>query len=272
MSPDCTSAPKKTENFRGRQNPLMLDRLIKKVANAAAVDSSCEPPIFSITVGYPDLKSNILKLEYMRTLIGILPNLAYLKDTETQQYVYINEGFNRSFSTNHFSEPNIISQKIVECELKAIQLGEEIVNQKISPVVNPDGSISELMLNFYPISIESKERKYLLCYGYDITRSISSNALCALYKEHYSDEKEALFRFFVAIGLDHYLDGQRLSPREFDCLIMLAKGLSAKEIARALSISNRTVENHLMNIKEKFSVRSNIELLSIFLACYRQEN
>ncbi|MBX9587296.1 MAG: LuxR C-terminal-related transcriptional regulator [Gammaproteobacteria bacterium] len=47
--------------------------------------------------------------------------------------------------------------------------------------------------------------------------------------------------------------------------------MSAKEIARVLNFSNRSVEYHIMKIKEKFDINSNIELLSIFLSCYRIE-
>lgn len=42
-----------------------------------------------------------------------------------------------------------------------------------------------------------------------------------------------------------------LTPREREVLTLLAKGRSNKEIARALSISEKTVKNHINNIFAK---------------------
>jgi DNA-binding NarL/FixJ family response regulator len=47
-----------------------------------------------------------------------------------------------------------------------------------------------------------------------------------------------------------------LTPRETEILQHVAAGLANKEIARRLSISERTVKNHLSNIMEKLHVNS----------------
>ncbi len=47
-----------------------------------------------------------------------------------------------------------------------------------------------------------------------------------------------------------------LTPREVEILQHVAAGLANKEIARRLSISERTVKNHLSNIMEKLHVNS----------------
>jgi DNA-binding NarL/FixJ family response regulator len=54
-----------------------------------------------------------------------------------------------------------------------------------------------------------------------------------------------------------------LSPREHDILIMLAKGLTNKEIARVLKISQFTVRNHVIHILGKLEASDRTEAVSI---------
>ena len=51
-----------------------------------------------------------------------------------------------------------------------------------------------------------------------------------------------------------------LSPREVDVLCCVAHAMTAKEIAKDLHISVKTVDRHKANIMEKLSMRSQIEL------------
>jgi DNA-binding NarL/FixJ family response regulator len=58
---------------------------------------------------------------------------------------------------------------------------------------------------------------------------------------------------------------QCLSPRELDSFSLLAKGDSAKEIAAALGVSVRTVENYQSGIYSKLKLRSSVELVRLAL-------
>lgn len=51
-----------------------------------------------------------------------------------------------------------------------------------------------------------------------------------------------------------------LSERETEVLRLVAKGLSAKQIAAKLSLSHRTVENHVQNTFRKLQVANRVEL------------
>lgn len=53
----------------------------------------------------------------------------------------------------------------------------------------------------------------------------------------------------------------RLSSRETDVVEALRKGLSNKEIARRLEISERTVKAHLTSVFQKFGVEDRLQLL-----------
>lgn len=57
------------------------------------------------------------------------------------------------------------------------------------------------------------------------------------------------------------IDGIRLSRRETDCIRLQVRGKTAAEIAGHLSLSKRTVEHHIENIKLKLNVKSRSELI-----------
>ncbi|GAA4000257.1 response regulator transcription factor [Deinococcus rubellus] len=52
---------------------------------------------------------------------------------------------------------------------------------------------------------------------------------------------------------------EHLSPRELETLRLLAKGLSNKQIARDLGISESTVKNHVKSLLSKMQVRNRTE-------------
>jgi DNA-binding NarL/FixJ family response regulator len=47
---------------------------------------------------------------------------------------------------------------------------------------------------------------------------------------------------------------EKLTAREMQTLVMVGKGMAAKEIARALGISEKTVRNHISNIYRKLGI------------------
>ncbi len=62
--------------------------------------------------------------------------------------------------------------------------------------------------------------------------------------------------------IENYNSDLKLTTREAECLFLLIRGKSAKEIARFLEISFRTVEGYLENIKYKMEVSSRSELIA----------
>jgi DNA-binding NarL/FixJ family response regulator len=58
---------------------------------------------------------------------------------------------------------------------------------------------------------------------------------------------------------------ERLSPREFQVMCMLARGKSVNEIATDLFLSNKTVSTHRMRIMTKMGLTKNAELTNYAL-------
>ena len=62
----------------------------------------------------------------------------------------------------------------------------------------------------------------------------------------------------------HHLEdiAQGISPREQQVVFEIVQGKSNKQIAKTLSLSNFTIENHLRRIYQKFGVKSRTELIA----------
>ena len=58
-----------------------------------------------------------------------------------------------------------------------------------------------------------------------------------------------------------------VTNRELECIQLLIKGQPAKQIARNLNISYRTVEAHFYNIKQKTGCKNRYDIIRVFLAC-----
>ncbi len=61
--------------------------------------------------------------------------------------------------------------------------------------------------------------------------------------------------------LDNYDSNWSLTKREVECLFLLIHGKTAKEIAKFLNISFRTVETYIEKIKNKLQVESRSEII-----------
>lgn len=61
--------------------------------------------------------------------------------------------------------------------------------------------------------------------------------------------------------ISHYPASLKLTSRETECLFLLVSGKSAKEMAKFLEISPRTVEYYIENIKSKLCVSSRSEII-----------
>jgi len=67
----------------------------------------------------------------------------------------------------------------------------------------------------------------------------------------------------VATRLAERMMRSSLTARESDILEMLAKGLTNKQIGRALTISDNTVRNHVNSIMEKLEVSDRTEAVTV---------
>ncbi len=60
----------------------------------------------------------------------------------------------------------------------------------------------------------------------------------------------------------------KLSQREREVLLYVARGLSDKEIALKLGISGRTVQTHITSINKKLNARNRANAVAIYCSIY----
>lgn len=63
-------------------------------------------------------------------------------------------------------------------------------------------------------------------------------------------------------ALQSGVDTSKLTPREREVISAIARGLTAKECAKELNLSHRTVEKIRNNLREKYAVQNVAELMS----------
>ena len=67
----------------------------------------------------------------------------------------------------------------------------------------------------------------------------------------------------VNVDCDYVVKGAYLTPQEYRCAESLLKGHTFKQVALELSLSPRTVEFYINNMKKKFAVKKKKALLEL---------
>lgn len=83
-----------------------------------------------------------------------------------------------------------------------------------------------------------------------------------------NEEKKNVSNFFNEINANSYKISEELSisKKEFKCLALLVQGKTAKEIARLMGRSFRTIEFHLNNVKKKANCKKKSHLIDLLLS------
>jgi len=101
--------------------------------------------------------------------------------------------------------------------------------------------------------------------GYITKDSDPEKLLAAIFKVaeggRYLDPKLAEDMAFSRVNRQQNEVHKRLSEREYEIFLLLAKGMSVNEIANQLNISNKTVSTHKVRLMEKMNFNSLSDLI-----------
>ncbi len=122
--------------------------------------------------------------------------------------------------------------------------------------------------------------------GSSLIRAVESSSVRQLLNQMSLDEKRALVEAMLGVSLDWLMEGRAtaetasgpapasmrpptvtnafpagaLSPREREVALLVARGLSNREIAESLVVSVRTVEAHVTHLLTKLRLRSRAQI------------
>lgn len=221
----------------------------------------------SVTAQFSDLE-----IKTALSIFNSLPDYVCWKNADLD-YVMVNDVTAKLFG---FDSSNISYQGISDFDLKcdAASLAEDFRTNDHSVLTSGE---SLTIINY----CRYKKDEWKLLFGRKSqikadngqTRGVFARFLdvtdCPvmglIYGILYSDDK-AFGRKFSQVDQVNYIvkdkfDDFGLSQRESEVLFFLIRGKTAKEIARIIDLSNRTVEKHLDRIKNKLACSTRSELI-----------
>ncbi|HRZ28289.1 MAG TPA: LuxR C-terminal-related transcriptional regulator, partial [Spirochaetota bacterium] len=90
------------------------------------------------------------------------------------------------------------------------------------------------------------------------------DARFTVINDRYDDRVGVLVIAQQMKGMKDFAAGYNITDRELDVIQCAAAGLSSREIADTLNISERTIQAHLAHIYNKLDVKNRVELINIF--------
>ncbi len=137
------------------------------------------------------------------------------------------------------------------------------------------------VFNYFLNSLPVLERfiKYFEQHANEIiAENVEENGIIMPYyfdKQSYLIEGEDVVPFMkhveFPIETSHSFIGNNVgvTPRELDSLTLIAQGHTMKSAAKKLTISPRTVEQHLRNLKDKFGLNTKTQLVDLWHENYK---
>ncbi len=199
-----------------------------------------------------------------------IQNFQTLAIVKNASSVYVNITQNFSKLLGWESAEKCFGKTDYEIPCKASEFADEFIKMD-EKVIHSGHSMLALDIQNY-----SNGWKLLLVERNPIKNE--SKEVIGLFNQCIDASKANLFRAYVALNqADNKFIGKKLSPSSYilddqhkplpltdkqeNCLFLLIRGKSSKEIAKILGISYRTVESHIEAVKNKLACQHKSELI-----------
>lgn len=185
---------------------------------------------------------------------GLITYLKLLKDIEV-----IGEAENGAEAVAQVRrhKPDVVLMDLVMPEMDGIEATRKIGAISPSTKVIVLSSFTEDELVFP--AIKAGAAGYLLK---DVSPSDLFEAIQAVHQGEtrmHPDITKKLVDQFVSPDEETTIDPSELTPRELEVLCLIAQGMSNRELAQALVISEKTVKTHVSNILSKLHLQDRVQ-------------
>lgn len=181
-------------------------------------------------------------------------NLRFIDINETAAYVFGFDHRRNAIGKTDFDIPCRLANfaKVFrENDFQVLKTGKLIKFLEIQPCVNNEWKILHVVKKpYYRNGLISG----VIGYSVDITKTYMR--LEKFLVDQNSYENKSKYCNFP----NSYFENLNLSSREEECLFFLLRHCTAKEIARILNLSHRTIEIYIQQLKFKFDCKSKAEL------------
>ncbi len=202
-------------------------------------------------------------------LMHQMPEIFIVKDLSSC-FLMANQTFLKKIGRRHISE--IIGQNDDQLDCPAAELAHEFraqdrdaMTQGETRFINvcyfKESALSILLGTKKQLLDQTNKVVGVMSMEFDASKSLSSGAIAKVLEisqKFLAKEQQQSFR---VLPDEQKLGSDVLTPRENECLFFLVRGMTAKEIASAMQISNRTVEKYTATIRQKLNCNSRSALV-----------
>lgn len=188
----------------------------------------------------------------------------------THKINYSNERYSYVAGFNNVEEilgttPDELRCKAAECADIFIKQNQQVMNERatlkiidIHPYRNDE--IAILLTYKTPLLDNNNNVLGVLCQANEISQHALLNLVSTLAK---TDKKYHCHNNINqrSYRISNKFEKSELTNREMECLFYYLRGKTAKEMASIFSISKRTVETHIANIKIKLDTQTRFDLI-----------
>lgn len=219
-----------------------------------------------------NLKTNINKSLSVEpfSILNQLPGYVIGMDTNNKFNFFVNE---RTADLIGYNDPNEVYERdINEMRCKAAEATDVIIEQNnqiikelktlkvldIHPYRNDE--VKMLLSQKSPFLDASNNPIGVLYHAIEITQQSFFNisSIVANNDKKYHSKNNTNQRSYT---ISDSLNNKNLTDREMECLFYYIRGKTCKQLAAILSISKRTAEKHLANIKSKLNCFNKSQLI-----------
>jgi DNA-binding CsgD family transcriptional regulator len=153
---------------------------------------------------------------------------------------------------------------ICQDDKKVITTGQPMRNKFELPFLDISGRVIAQTSSKFPLHDKRGRLCGLFGCSLDSTDNMDFVTLRRLYRRLYVKKKEADAAFLRHYFSQNFSYQYMITSRELDCWEKVALGYSNKKIACLLNISQRTVDTHLIHLREKLGFSAKSELIRFF--------